>query len=191
MSKTPSTMLPLGTIAPDFALEDVTSGQMIKLNGTEQYVATVIMFICNHCPYVKHINSVLTSLSKEYQAKNIRFIAINSNDVNNYPADSPENMKYTAKIEQYPFPYLYDETQAVAKSYNAACTPDLYVFDHQLSLVYRGQLDDSRPGNEIPVSGDSIREALDCLLNNCELTMLQKPSLGCNIKWKAEQSYGV
>ncbi|BCA95490.1 thioredoxin family protein [Legionella antarctica] len=184
MSKTASNMLPLGTIAPDFELKDVTTGNRIKLNDSTDYIATVIMFICNHCPYVKHLNANLTQLANEYSSKNIRFLAINSNDVESYPDDSPENMRITAKSEHYPFPYLYDETQEVAKAYNAACTPDFYVFDTKLCLVYRGQFDDSRPGNNIPVSGDSIRKALDCLISPCNLDFEQKPSLGCNIKWK-------
>ncbi len=184
MSRTASNMLPLGTIAPDFELEDVTTGDQIKLNDSADYVATVLMFICNHCPYVKHINPGLSQLASEYLSKNIRFLAINSNDVESYPDDSPENMRITAKEEHYPFPYLYDETQEVAKAYNAACTPDFYIFDPKLSLVYRGQFDDSRPGNHIPVSGDSIRKALDCLIANNTVDFEQKPSLGCNIKWK-------
>lgn len=184
MSKTVSTMLPLGTIAPDFALNDVTTGQLIKLKSHEHYSATVVMFICNHCPYVKHINPGLRLLAQDYLSRGIRFIAISSNDVDNYPADSPEQMEITALAEQYPFPYLYDENQNIARSYHAACTPDFYVFDDKLSLVYRGQFDDSRPGNGIPISASSLREALDCLLNERPLSMEQKPSLGCNIKWK-------
>lgn len=184
MSKTASTMLPLGTIAPDFELADVITGTQVKLNDSADYVATVLMFICNHCPYVKHVNSELTKLANDYMAKNIRFLAINSNDVTNYPDDSPDNMRIVAKQEHFPFPYLYDETQEVAKAYNAACTPDFYIFDKTLSLVYRGQLDDSRPGNNTPVSGYCIREALNCLLNAKPIPQEQKPSLGCNIKWK-------
>lgn len=184
MSRTASTMLTLGTIAPNFELNDVTTGERIKLNDSTDYVATVLMFICNHCPYVKHVNAELTQLANDYIPEKIRFIAISSNDVENYPDDSPENMRITAKSERYPFPYLYDETQEVAKAYNAACTPDFYVFDKDLALVYRGQLDDSRPGNNIPVSGSSIRKALDCLISNSTLDIEQKPSLGCNIKWK-------
>ena len=186
MSKTASTMLPLDSKALDFELDDVTTGNRIKLNdsikGTN--TATVLMFICNHCPYVKHINAELVRLANEYIPKDIRFLAISSNDVENYPDDSPENMRITAQKEGYPFPYLYDETQEVAKAYHAACTPDFYIFDTELSLVYRGQLDDSRPGNNIPVSGDSIRKALDCIISKNKLDFEQKPSLGCNIKWK-------
>lgn len=184
MSKIASTMLPLGTIAPDFELEDVTTGKQVILNDSPSDIATVLMFICNHCPYVKHINAELTHLANEYMPKGVKFLAISSNDVENYPDDSPENMRITAKLEQYPFPYLYDETQEVAKAYHAACTPDFYVFNKGLALVYRGQLDDSRPGNNILVSGISIRNALDCLLNNGTVDSEQKPSLGCNIKWK-------
>jgi peroxiredoxin len=184
MSRTASTMLPLGTLAPNFELEDVTTSKRIKLNESQDYIATVIMFICNHCPFVKHVNSELTRLANGYMPRKIRFLAISSNDVENYPDDSPENMRSTAKEEQYPFPYLFDETQEVAKAYNAVCTPDFFVFDQGLSLVYRGQLDDSRPGNNIPISGSSIRETLECLLNHVPVDSNQKPSLGCNIKWK-------
>jgi thiol-disulfide isomerase/thioredoxin len=184
MSRTESLMLPLGTIAPNFELDDVTSGQRVKFKESPEFIASVIMFICNHCPYVKHINAELTQLALDYIPKKIRFVAINSNDTERYPDDSPENMQLTAKAEHYPFPYLYDETQEVAKAYKAACTPDFYIFDSGLSLVYRGQLDESRPGNSIPVSGKSIRNALDCLLNNTIISTEQKPSLGCNIKWK-------
>lgn len=184
MSRTESKMLPLGTVAPGFELEDVTTGKRVKLTESPEFTATVIMFICNHCPYVKHINTELTKLASDYIHKGVRFIAISSNDVAHYPDDSPENMKAAAKAHNYPFPYLYDETQEVAKAYNAACTPDFYVFGNDLSLVYRGQLDDSRPGNNIPVTGSSIRQALDCLLNDKPINFVQKPSLGCNIKWK-------
>lgn len=186
MSKTASNMLPLDTIAPDFQLNDVVTGKLIKLKDGNNYAATVIMFICNHCPYVKHINSGLTQLANDYLSQNIRFIAINSNDVDHYPDDSPENMRINAETQQFPFPYLFDETQEVARAYQAACTPDFYVFDPDLYLIYRGQLDDSRPGNQIPVTGSSLREALDSLLHKIPLNSEQKPSLGCNIKWKPE-----
>lgn len=184
MARTPSNMLPLGTVAPHFELKDVTTRSSIRLSETPHYNATVIMFICNHCPFVKHINNELTRLANDYIPKGIRFLAINSNDVENYPDDSPENMILSAKLYQYPFPYLFDETQEVAKAYNAACTPDFFVFDSHLSLMYRGQLDDSRPGNSVPVTGESLRQALDCILNNKALDFEQKPSIGCNIKWK-------
>jgi thiol-disulfide isomerase/thioredoxin len=185
MSRTESTMLALGTVAPNFELLDVSTGKHVKFDQSPDFKASVIMFICNHCPYVKHINSELTRLANDYLSKGVRFLAINSNDVENYPDDSPENMITTAKTQRYPFPYLYDETQEVAMAYHAACTPDFFVFDKNLSLVYRGQLDDSRPGNEIPVTGECIRMALECLIENRPLNLVQKPSLGCNIKWKA------
>lgn len=184
MAKTPSNMLPLGTQAPRFSLPDVLSGKKIALDG-KNHKATVIMFICNHCPYVKHVNEELVKLANDYTDKNVRFLAINSNDVENYPDDSPDNMKKIAQTMKYPFPYLYDETQEVAKAYHAACTPDFYVFDNNLNLAYRGQLDDSRPGNNVEVNGHSIRSALDCLLNQQPINTEQKPSLGCNIKWKS------
>jgi len=177
-------MLPLGTTAPQFELEDVISGLPVSLSDNSSSRATVIMFICNHCPYVKHINTELTRLANDYQSKSVRFIAINSNDVENYPDDSPENMRLTATQHNYPFPYLYDESQETAKAYKAACTPDFFVFNHELALVYRGQLDDSRPSNGIVVDGHSLRNALDCILSNSPITFEQKPSLGCNIKWK-------
>ena len=142
------------------------------------------MFICNHCPFVIHVNEALVAIANEYAKKGISFIAISSNDVVNYPQDSPEKMAIHAKNKNYPFPYLYDETQDVAKAYDAACTPDLYVFDGNLKLVYRGQLDDSRPGNGIAVTGKDLKHALDCVLENKENTNTQKPSIGCNIKWK-------
>ena len=184
MSKTESTMLPLGTIAPNFELDDVTSGSRIKLNDSQNRTGTVLMFLCNHCPYVKHINSGITQLSNDYLPKKIRFIAISSNDVNNHPEDSPDNMIQTARDNQYPFPYLFDETQEVAMAYNAACTPDFYVYNDKLALIYRGQFDDSKPGNTIPVTGSSIRNALEYLINKTPLNKIQKPSLGCSIKWK-------
>lgn len=184
MAKTKSNMLALGTQAPEFCLKDVISGKMLELDQSLAIKATVIMFICNHCPYVKHVNKELTRLANDYNSKAVNFVAINSNDIINYPDDSPENMKLTAQEESYPFPYLFDETQEVAKAYKAACTPDFYIFDNKLKLAYRGQLDDSRPGNSLPVTGASIRQALDCLLNDKEVNSEQKPSLGCNIKWK-------
>ncbi len=184
MAKTASTMLPLGTHAPDFSLIDVLSGKELSLGESPFAKATVIMFICNHCPYVKHISHKLTQLANDYQAQNVAFIAINSNDITTYPEDSPENMRKIAAAEGYPFPYLFDETQEVAKAYQAACTPDFYLLDENHRLVYRGQLDDSRPGNAIEVTGDSLRTALKCVLSNKAISLEQKPSLGCNIKWK-------
>ena len=160
------------------------SNQKVSLTVDSDYKATLIMFICNHCPYVKHVNPQLTQLGNDYLAQGVRIIAINSNDVEAYPDDSPENMKKTALIEKYPFPYLYDATQEVAHAYKAACTPDFYLFDANLNLIYRGQLDDSSPGNKIKVNGDYLRQALDQVLNDEPVTVEQKPSLGCNIKWK-------
>ncbi|GAB4392370.1 MAG: thioredoxin family protein [Gammaproteobacteria bacterium] len=185
MVKTPSNMLPLGTIAPDFTLLDTISGKTYSLQELSSDKATVIMFICNHCPFVKHVNPELVRLANDYQTKGIAFIAISSNDAESYPQDAPELMQKTARELGYPFPYLYDETQTVAKAYQAACTPDFYIFDDKLSCVYRGQLDDSRPGNQHPVNGHDLRAALDAILTNQPVTADQKPSVGCNIKWKA------
>ncbi|MCX2720509.1 thioredoxin family protein [Lentiprolixibacter aurantiacus] len=184
MARTPSNMLPLGTKAPDFKLIDTVTDNILSLEEIKGSQGTVIMFICNHCPFVIHVNEQLVTLARIYQAQGIGFAAISSNDVVNYPQDSPDLMKKTAQRLGYPFPYLYDETQEVARSYDAACTPDFYLFDSNLSLVYRGQLDDSRPGNGIPVSGSDLRSALDQLLNGEKVSEKQKPSIGCNIKWK-------
>jgi thiol-disulfide isomerase/thioredoxin len=188
MAKTSSKMIPLGTPAQQFSLPDVVSGETVTLNDrAKRFPATVIMFICNHCPYVKHVSQQLAQLANDYIPKGIRFLAINSNDPEAYPDDSPENMKKTAVEQHYPFPYLYDETQDVAKAYDAACTPDFYIFDADMMLVYRGQLDDSRPGNDVEVTGSDVRTVLDCLLTNKPITIVQKPSLGCNIKWKVKE----
>ncbi len=184
MAKTYSSMLPLGTIAPDFTLLDTISGQLNSLQELRSDIATVVMFICNHCPFVKHIRDELAILAQDYRPKNVVFIAINSNDVGTYPEDSPENMKIEAQTHGYSFPYLYDESQAVAKAYHAECTPDFFVFDANLACVYRGQLDDSRPGNGIEVSGHDLRAALDCVITKIPVNGDQKPSIGCNIKWK-------
>lgn len=184
MAKTESKMLALGTIAPDFALRDVCTDKLISLENHKGSVATIIAFICNHCPYVKHINAELPRLAKDYAKKGVAFIAINANDAEQYPDDAPDHMVKAANALGYCFPYLYDETQEVASAYQAACTPDFFVFDNNLQLVYRGQLDDSRIGNQIPVTGKSIREALDCLLAHQPVPTTQKPSIGCSIKWK-------
>ena len=184
MARTPSNMLPLGTPAPDFKLLDTISGKTLSLSELKSDKATVIMFICNHCPFVKHVDDGIVSLANDYQAKGVSFIAISSNDVENYPQDSPELMKEEAEKVGYTFPYLYDETQAVAKAYDAACTPDFYVFDKDLKCAYRGQLDDSRPSNGKPVTGKDLRAALDEILGGKEVSAPQIPSLGCNIKWK-------
>ena len=184
MARTPSNMLPLGTKAPQFKLFDTVSGQTLALESLKGKQGTVIMFICNHCPFVVHVNEELVAMANEYSSKGIGFIAISSNDAENYPQDAPEKMTSHAQENNYPFPYLYDESQAVAKAYDAACTPDLYLFNQDLKLVYRGQLDSSRPGNGIPVTGEDLRNALNCLLLGKENTKTQKPSIGCNIKWK-------
>jgi thiol-disulfide isomerase/thioredoxin len=184
MAETASTMLALGTKAPDFTLFDVVSQQWLSLSELASPLATVIMFICNHCPYVKHIQKSLVSVANQYQAKGIKFIAINSNDVINYPADNPDNMRKEARLNQYPFPYLYDETQAVAKAYHAACTPDFYIFNGNKACVYRGRFDAATPGNSIPVTGKDLTTALDNILTGVAITSEQLPSLGCNIKWK-------
>jgi peroxiredoxin len=177
-----STMLPLGTAAPDFSLPD-TDGNAVTL-ANFQGRPLLVMFICNHCPFVKHIRGELARLGRDYQSRGVAIVAISSNDVSGYPADSPENMKQEAKAAGYSFPYLYDESQAVAKAYRAACTPDFFLFDKDHRLVYRGQLDDSRPGNNIPVTGKDLRAALDAVLAGNPVPPNQKPSIGCNIKWK-------
>lgn len=184
MARTPSNMLALGTKAPDFSLFDTTSGQTLSLDELKGGKGTVVMFICNHCPFVVHVNPEISKLGKEYQEKGIGFIAISSNDVIHYPQDAPHLMTISAKKEGYSFPYLYDETQDIAKAYDAACTPDFYVFNDQLELVYRGQLDDSRPGNGLPLNGKDLRNALNALLTGGVISKNQKPSIGCNIKWK-------
>lgn len=184
MAETPSTMIPLGTTAPDFHLLDTVSGKHVSLSDLKSGKGIVIMFICNHCPYVKHIQAEMVAIAKQYTAKNIQFVAISSNDVKNYPQDGPEQMREEAEQNGYTFPYLYDETQEIAKAYHAACTPDLYLFDSSLKCVYRGRFDESTPGNRKPVTGADLRLALDGLLAGQPITLDQKPSVGCNIKWK-------
>ena len=184
MARTPSNMLALGTKAPNFNLTDTVTDTQKSLQEVKGEKGTVIMFICNHCPFVVHVNPEISKLGKEYQSKGIGFVAISSNDVRNYPDDSPHLMKLKAKEEGYTFPYLYDETQEVAKAYDAACTPDFYLFNGNLDLVYRGQLDDSRPGNGLPLTGTDLRNAMDALLAGKAISSVQKPSIGCNIKWK-------
>ncbi|WP_430408522.1 thioredoxin family protein [Kordia sp.] len=183
MALTPSNMLSLGTKAPDFMLYDTVSGENVFLTQEKGTKGTVIMFICNHCPFVIHVNEGIVKLANDYMSKGIGFIAISSNDVRNYPADSPDLMRKNAKKHKFPFVYLYDETQQVAHRYDAACTPDFYIFDEKLKLVYRGQLDDSRPNNGIPVTGKDMRSALDSLLKGEQISEVQKPSIGCGIKW--------
>ncbi|MGJ5643183.1 thioredoxin family protein [Formosa sp. S-31] len=186
MANTPSNMMPLQTEAPDFTLWDTISDKIYSLQDLKGSQGTVIFFICNHCPFVKHVNKALVQLTNDYKEKGFGFMGISSNDIENYPQDAPDKMKEHAKIESYNFPYLFDETQEVAKAYDAACTPDFYVFDTNLKLQYRGQLDDSRPGNNIPVTGEDIRHALDCILSGTPNSKVQKPSIGCNIKWFKE-----
>jgi peroxiredoxin len=178
-----STMLPLGTAAPDFRLPDV-SGKTISLADFKGK-PLVVMFICNHCPFVKHIRAGLAQLGKDYVSRGVAIIAISSNDVDDYPQDGPDKMKAEAKEAGYIFPYLYDGSQAVAKAYRAACTPDFYLFDKDHRLVYRGQFDDSRPSNGLPVTGKDLRAALDSVLAGNPAPTHQKPSIGCNIKWKS------
>jgi peroxiredoxin len=178
-----STMMPLGTKAPDFRLVD-TTGKTVSLKDLQGAPALLVVFMCNHCPYVKHIRSGLARLARDYLPRGMAMVGISSNDVVNYPADSPAKMAEEAKNAGYLFPYLYDETQAVAKAYRAACTPDIYFFDKDQQLVYRGQLDDSRPGNSIPVTGKDLRAAIDATLAGKDVSSQQKPSIGCNIKWK-------
>ncbi|MBC8095781.1 MAG: thioredoxin family protein [Akkermansiaceae bacterium] len=183
MAAVNSTMLPLGTAAPDFRLPDV-SGKNVSLADLRGK-PLVVAFVCNHCPYVKHIRAGLAQLGRDYLPKGVLIVAISSNDVENYPQDGPELMQAEAKEAGYMFPYLYDATQAVAKAYRAACTPDFYLFDQDHRLVYRGQFDDSRPKNGLPVTGKDLRGALDALLAGRPLSSNQKPSIGCNIKWKS------
>jgi peroxiredoxin len=183
MALTPSTMLPLGTAAPDFRLPD-TDGKIVSLADFKGQAALLVMFICNHCPYVIHIRAGLAQLARDYTPRGVGIIGISANDAQNYPADGPARMKDEAKVAGYIFPYLYDETQAVAKSYRAACTPDIFLFDKNQKLVYRGQFDASRPHSGLPVTGNDLRAALDALLAGKAVAEKQVPSLGCNIKWK-------
>jgi thiol-disulfide isomerase/thioredoxin len=184
MARTLSNMMPLGTVAPDFKLLDTLSGRDLSLDDLKSDKATVIMFICNHCPFVKHVDAGIVKLAQDYQDKGISFVAISSNDIENFPQDAPDLMKVEAERVGYIFPYLFDESQEVAKAYQAACTPDFYIFDGNLKCVYRGQMDDSRPGNALPVTGNDMRQALEALLSNQAVSEDQKPSLGCGIKWR-------
>ncbi len=183
MVRTASTMLPLGTQAPDFTLTN-TDGLSVSLSDFRDKKALVIIFMCNHCPYVKHVAPELTRVSNEYMPKGVGFIGVSSNDVVAHPEDSPEMMKVEAAKQGYKFPYLYDADQSVAMAYNAACTPDIFVFDSSHRLVYRGQLDDSRPKSDKPLTGKDLRIALDCILAGKQVSNEQRPSIGCNIKWK-------
>jgi len=184
MTLTPSTMIPLGTKAPAFTLLDTISGTDMSLSELKSDVATVVMFICNHCPYVKHVQKELVKLANDYIPSGVHFIAISSNDARAYPDDAPDELKAVAEELGYPFPFLYDESQETAKAYSAACTPDFFIFDKNLELAYRGQLDDSRPENGIPVTGKDLRQALENIVAGKPVSENQKPSMGCNIKWK-------
>ena len=183
MARTASTMLPLGTEAPDFHLPD-TDGHVVSPKDYKEAPALLVIFMCNHCPFVKHILNDLVDLVAEYRAKGVAVVAINSNDVESFPEDHPEMMAQLVREKEFTFPYLYDETQEVAKAYHAACTPDFFLFDGERKLVYRGQMDDSRPGNNIPVTGADLRAALDPVLEGKDVPTEQRPSIGCNIKWK-------
>lgn len=184
MVLTPSTMLPLGTRAPDFSLPDA-DGKLVRLADFSGKPALLVAFICNHCPYVKHVATGLAQLARDYQLKGAGVVGINSNDADKYPDDSPAKMREEVALRGYTFPYLYDETQAVAKAYRAACTPDFYVFDRDHKLVYRGQMDGSRPDSGIPVTGNDLRAALDAVLAGKPPASEQRASIGCNIKWRA------
>ena len=183
MAATPSTMLSLGTAAPAFSLSDTVSGRSVSL-GDFRGKPLLVMFLCNHCPFVKHVRAEVARIGRDYQARGVGLAAISSNDVAKYPDDSPAKMKVEASEAGYSFPYLFDETQAVAKAYRAACTPDFFLFDRNHKLAYRGQLDDSRPKNEKPVTGSDLRAAIDAVLAGSPVNAQQWPSIGCNIKWK-------
>lgn len=184
MAMEESKMVALGTKAPDFSLKDVVNQKTLSLQDCQGKTGLVVVFMCNHCPFVKHLLGGLMKLANEYRLQGISFVGINANDVQHFPDDSPENMQKLAVEKNFGFPYLFDETQEVAKAYEAACTPDFFVYNHALSLVYRGQFDDSRPGNGKPVTGESLKGVLEALVNNDIVDPNQKPSLGCSIKWK-------
>ena len=184
MSLTPSTMLALKTEAPDFTLPEVVTGKQLSLENFKSKKALLVMFICRHCPYVQHIKQELSKIGSDYKAKDIGLVAISSNDARNYPDDSPSGLKDFSRKINLTYPLLYDESQEVAKKYTAACTPDFFLFDEKRELVYRGQLDDSRPGNGIPITGRDLRQAMDAVLAGKAVPEPQRPSIGCNIKWK-------
>jgi peroxiredoxin len=184
MVQTPSTMLALGTSAPAFSLPDVVSGGTVSLKDFASKKALLVMFICRHCPYVKHVQQEIARIGKDYTDKDVGLVAISANDADTYREDTPQSLKEMAEELDFNFPFLYDESQEVAKAYTAACTPDFFVFDENRELVYRGQLDDSRPGNGVPVTGEDLRSALDAVLADEPVNPDQRPSVGCNIKWK-------
>ena len=185
MVKTLSTMLPLGTKTPNFSLEDAVSGNKISLDTFTDKKALLVMFICVHCPFVKHLQDALAAVGKEYVDKGLGVVAISSNDITTHPGDAPDKMKEMAATLGFNFPFCYDESQEVAKAYTAACTPDFFLFDSNNTLVYRGQFDDSRPGNDVPVTGKDLKAAIEEVLLDRKVDTQQKPSIGCNIKWKA------
>jgi peroxiredoxin len=184
MARTPSNMIPLGTIAPEFHLKDTNSNTIYSFEDLKGSKGTLVIFMCNHCPFVLHVINEIVMIANDYRVQGLGVIAISSNDIAKYPEDSPELMTDFALQHKIDFPYLFDETQETAKAYEAACTPDFYLFDNQDRLFYRGQLDDSRPGNGIPLSGTDLRNAIDALIYNRTLNEIQKPSIGCSIKWK-------
>lgn len=184
MARTESVMLPLGTPAGDFNLEDVVTGNKVSRDQAAGEKGLLVMFICRHCPFVKHVEKELAAIGKEYPGKGVGVVAVSSNDADCYSEDSPPSLRQQAEKLGFTFPYLYDETQEVARSYDAVCTPDFFLFDRNQKLVYRGQLDDSRPGNAVPVTGRDLREALDAMIAGRAISSDQKPSIGCNIKWK-------
>ncbi len=184
MTATPSNMLPLGTVAPDFTLPNAVTDESLSLTQYAKGKPLVLVFMCNHCPFVRHILAKLAMLGNDYMKKGVAFITISSNDITHYPADAPDKMKTLANDYHFQFPYCYDETQSVAKAYDAACTPDFYVFNAKHQLVYRGQFDTARPGNNEPVTGANLTEAIDCVLADTTVNHKQLPSMGCNIKWK-------
>ncbi len=185
MALTASTMLALGTKAPDFTLPDVVSGKTISLASFKNAPGLLVMFICRHCPYVKHVQNEIAKIGRDYQDKQLAIVAISANDVQNYPEDAPDKLKEMAQSLKFVFPFCYDESQSVAKAYRASCTPDFFLFDGQNKLVYRGQLDNSRPGNNEPNNGQDLRSAIDAVLAGKTISTEQKSSVGCNIKWKA------
>ena len=180
-----STMLPLGTPAPDFSLSDVVSGSSISLKTFEGKKALLVIFMCRHCPYVQHVKEEIAKIGDDYKDKNLGIVAISANDIVSYPEDAPDSLREMAEELNFQFPYCYDESQEAAKAYTAACTPDFFLFDQSRKLVYRGQLDDSRPGNNVPVTGKDLRSAIDAVLNDGVVDPNQKPSIGCGIKWKS------
>lgn len=191
MALTPSTMLPLGTRGPDFSLSDVVSGQRVSLSDFDSKKVLLVMFICRHCPYVQHVKKEIARIGFDYSQKDLAIVAISSNDISVYPEDASKSLSEMAKEEGFNFPYLFDETQEIAKAYTAACTPDIFLFDKDRKLVYRGQIDDSRPGNNVPLTAKDLRSAIDAVLNDQTVNPNQKPSTGCSIKWKPgnEPSY--